>query len=425
MTTRCVWSLWHVKYASLDSSNCLGVLFVLCNPWKLSHATPRTIAVKITRLSNHLDLEETADLLKLILTVESCWNCALSVPIPLSSSNEPLAERLEPTGDSRYPSLANLLYTLDSKAHIANHRLTKNAGGQPPALGGPSIRRIQIFYIMCRATSHQFCAKFFKRSLLETRPATEEFLVSCTGMLLVITNGGGFETTDIVRCLSETILACRCRSVRHRFLPQDVAEGFMNGPVDGSLSSVVVHLYFVKRLQRLNVVKQKSYQLLSHCDGNRSDVIVVTRPERKNFISDWQMPEKDAKRREQTSASFQSHVLIITVTIHQWLSVEGDIRKSLSAQGLLISSNRFGDVEALIVKNKGSQIMRCFKVIASGFINEDTELFGHWASFLIKKPGKTSPALGSPLLRGDCFYLYHEPKHSFNYTKIRTYVHHT
>lgn len=57
------------------------------------------------------------------------------------------------------------------------------------------------------------------------------------------------------------------------------------------------------------------------------------------------------------------------------------------------------DGNILFMKNKGNQIVFFTKVIASRFINKDIQL-SHGQS-LIKKPGKTSPALGSPLLRDD------------------------
>ena len=57
------------------------------------------------------------------------------------------------------------------------------------------------------------------------------------------------------------------------------------------------------------------------------------------------------------------------------------------------------DGNILFMKNKGHQIVSFTKIIASRFINKDTQL-SHGQS-LIKKPGKTSPALGSPLLRDD------------------------
>ena len=57
------------------------------------------------------------------------------------------------------------------------------------------------------------------------------------------------------------------------------------------------------------------------------------------------------------------------------------------------------DGNILFMKNKGNKIVFFTKIIASRFINKDTQI-SHGQS-LIKKPGKTSPALGSPLLRDD------------------------
>ena len=57
------------------------------------------------------------------------------------------------------------------------------------------------------------------------------------------------------------------------------------------------------------------------------------------------------------------------------------------------------DGNILFMKNKGHKIVSFTKIIASRFINKDTQL--SYGQSLIKKPGKTSPALGSPLLRDD------------------------
>lgn len=117
------------------------------------------------------------------------------------------------------------------------------------------------------------------------------------------------------------------------------------------------------------------------------------------------MAKEDAKARKQSGSSLKRKTPIGIVPVQKGLCMKGDVRQTRRRQSTLVSSNRLADLIGLIMKNKRDKVMLALEIITARFIDEDAQLTRREASLPIKKPGKTSPALGSPFYKRD-YYLY-------------------
>ena len=117
------------------------------------------------------------------------------------------------------------------------------------------------------------------------------------------------------------------------------------------------------------------------------------------------MAKEDAKARKQSGSRLKRKAPIGIVPVQKGLCMEGDVGQSRRRQGALVSSNRLVDLISLVMKNKRDKVMLALEVITTTLIDEVAQLTRREASFPIKKPGKTSPALGSPFYKRD-YYLY-------------------
>lgn len=278
----------------------------------------------------------------------------------------------------------------------------KNAGGHPPALGESPNWETQVDYTAtsCELLETHF-TQLFKRPLLETAPAAKELLVGCSRTVLSEPDCGGFEAADVVCCLRQPILGSICGAIYNHIFRKHMLDGGSNCPLYRCLATIVINLHQVKHLQEFDMTKHEVYQGFTHRLGDLSRSAIFTHFEGKNRIANRKMAKENTKAGEQLGSRLKGKALISVVAIHQGFSMKWDAWKALVMQSPLIMSDRFIYGIALIVQNQGNEIAPISQIVATRLINKNAELSSHVASLKIKKPGKTSPALGSPFLRSD------------------------
>ena len=126
----------------------------------------------------------------------------------------------------------------------------KNAGGNPPAFGGPSIRRVRF----ARAAMHpsllkQFSTDLLEVILLESVSAAKEFEIGL-GLLASFKLGSRkLYATYVIGSLGQQIVPRRCVFKNSCLASNRALDSRVHCLSDDTLTPVVINLYLIESLQ--------------------------------------------------------------------------------------------------------------------------------------------------------------------------------
>lgn len=86
--------------------------------------------------------------------------------------------------------------------------------------------------------------------------------------------------------------------------------------------------------------------------------------------------EEDSERAEQHLARPQVESGVQVLAVHERRRMEGYVRESLGAEGVLVCLDRLRDAVRLVVHNDGKQIVSVGEAVASRLVGEDAK-FSH------------------------------------------------
>lgn len=145
--------------------------------------------------------------------------------------------------------------------------------------------------------------------------------------------------------------------------------------------------------------------MLAHRGRDSVEIAVFLRLERDARVAHRHVAEEDSERREEAFPVSRVHVLVAVVAVQQRGGMERDVGQTLLGERTLVQANALGHVLVLLVEHEREEIIPVPQVVAPGFVYEQAEL-AQFAPLKQRKPGKTSPALGSPPI-GEPSTLYH------------------
>lgn len=271
----------------------------------------------------------------------------------------------------------------------------KNAGGQPPALEGPSIRGIQVIYTTMRPSLlKQFATNLLEEVILEILPSSQEALLRGADLLILILNCSELDAANEIRHLRKPIIGGLSLAVHDRLLTDNQLERMMKNMRDYALPIVVIDLNPIESLKRINVVEKKGDQIALHPQLKPIHVFKMVFTVQERTVSYWSNFAENFKALEHLVSIFNDKPIVWPISPEQWREVEWDIRQFTLKQRTFVANHKRRNFIILIMKQQGEQVVLGIPTHVAGLIDKNRKIAHRKISHKYKNAGGEPPALG-------------------------------
>ena len=283
---------------------------------------------------------------------------------------------------------------------------TKNAAGNPAALGGRPLREDHSFCITStlqeQAINHAHqSAKPLKVVLLERAPLAKEHAIRGGISMGLVLERRELKRADIVRKLEEAVVRRGYKPIDHDVLPEHISNCLMHGFRDNGLAVVVVNLHLVESLKVGQVVEQRCNEIPLYANEKLVRALRVKHLFiRQGYISELNALGKHGKTAEMALPYTNRQALVLPIASKQGSKMHGNAAESLVANKVVIPIESVTQVMTLLVENEGHEVIPGVAGIPR-LVYEDGQLL-HCCDLLVNKnAGGHPPALGGRPLRED------------------------
>lgn len=272
----------------------------------------------------------------------------------------------------------------------------KNAEGNPSALGGPSIRRIQIIYIMNRSVLHLLLAELFQEVLLELSSCAKEGDIGCGFFMPVVFDGGKLYPAYKVCNLGQAVIARTCVAIPHCLYAESIPEALMERPGYHLLTVVVVELNCIVALKPGELFEEKQNDLFTKAGTKGFFILKLAFSVHKGFVAKRDVPCKGGEAKQKRCSLFDIEAPVVFIASHERGQVKWNIGQFGLFQSIVISHDLLAKTIGLIVEHERYDVVSRIFSEVTGFIDEYRKLAHR--SFLprIQECRGDPPALDSP-----------------------------
>lgn len=278
----------------------------------------------------------------------------------------------------------------------------KDAEGNPPTLGGPSIRKIRFVQAAMRSSLlKQFTANLPEVILLESAPAAKEFKIGLGLLASIKLNSRKLDAAYVIGRLRQQIVPWRCIFENDCLASNRALDGRVHCLSDDTLTPVVVNLYLIESLQvremGSEVVHDIALDMLckpAWRGCNPSLLIAEAR------IGNGQLVEHHRKRNEQLQAVGDVFPFVAIVAVQKRTEMKGDLILTEFPEHSVVPGYGLIELKALIMKDQNDYVVLGDTAGISRLVDKNGKIPHRRSPLKAKTPGGNPPALGGPSIRG-------------------------
>lgn len=278
----------------------------------------------------------------------------------------------------------------------------KDAGGNPPALGRPSIRRVRFVH----ARMHTSLLKHFPTDLpevilLESAPAAKEFKIGLGLLASIKLNSRKLDAAYVIGGLRQQIVPWRCVFENSCFASDRALDGRVHCLSDDALTPVVIDLYLIESLQVSEMGSEVLHDIALDmlCKPawrgcNPSLLIAEAR------IGNGQLVEHHRKRNEQLQAAGDVFPFVAIVAVQKRTEMKGNLILTEFPEHSVVPGYGLIELKALIMKDQNDYVVLGDTAGISRLVDKNGKIPHRRSPLKAKTPGGNPPALGGPSIRG-------------------------